>query len=31
MLAALADDRRTVLRVDGAAEGVATLRDALDA
>lgn len=31
MLAALADDRRTVLRVDGAAEGVATLRDVLNA
>lgn len=31
MLAALADDRRTLLRVDGAADGVATLREILDA
>jgi hypothetical protein len=31
MLATLADDRRTMLRVDGAAEGVATLREILDA
>lgn len=31
MLAALADDRRTLLRVDGAADGVATLREVLNA
>lgn len=31
VLAALADDRRTVLRVDGAVGGVATLREILDA